>query len=73
MLQKLTDTSLATKDFPFMAFRQVDLGILLRVVEPQQLGQAPGDVLGTARLGAPAGVIYMLATVVRISSEISSA
>ncbi|MFN8022454.1 MAG: FAD-dependent oxidoreductase [Acidimicrobiales bacterium] len=27
VLQKLTDTSLATKDFPFMAFRQVDLGM----------------------------------------------
>ena len=27
VLQKLTDTSLATTDFPFMAFRQVDLGM----------------------------------------------
>ena len=27
VLQKLTDTSLATKDFPFMAFRKVDLGM----------------------------------------------
>ena len=27
VLQKLTDTSLATKDFPFMAFRQVNLGM----------------------------------------------
>lgn len=27
VLQKLTDTSLAHKDFPFMAFRQVDLGM----------------------------------------------
>ena len=28
VLQKLTDTSLATADFPFMAFRQVDLGMV---------------------------------------------
>ena len=27
LLQKLTDTSLATKDFPFMAFRKVDIGM----------------------------------------------
>jgi dimethylglycine dehydrogenase len=27
VLQKLTDTSLATADFPFMAFRRVDLGM----------------------------------------------
>ena len=27
VLQKLTDTSLATADFPFMAFRKVDLGM----------------------------------------------
>ncbi len=27
VLQKLTDTSLATKDFPFMAFRQVNIGM----------------------------------------------
>ena len=27
VLQQLTDTSLATKDFPFMAFRKVDLGM----------------------------------------------
>ena len=27
VLQKLTDTSLATKDFPFMAFRKADLGM----------------------------------------------
>ena len=26
VLQKLTDTSLATADFPFMAFREVDIG-----------------------------------------------
>ena len=28
VLQSLTDTSLATADFPFMAFRQVDLGMI---------------------------------------------
>ncbi|MDP2293819.1 MAG: glycine cleavage T C-terminal barrel domain-containing protein, partial [Actinomycetota bacterium] len=28
VLQKLTDTSLATSDFPFMAFRKVDLGMV---------------------------------------------
>jgi dimethylglycine dehydrogenase len=27
VLQKLTDTSLATKDFPFMSFRRVDIGM----------------------------------------------
>jgi dimethylglycine dehydrogenase len=27
LLQKLTDTSLATKDFPFMAFRKVNIGM----------------------------------------------
>jgi len=27
LLQKLTDTSLATKDFPFMAFRRVNIGM----------------------------------------------
>ena len=28
VLQMLTDTSLATADFPFMAFRQVDIGMV---------------------------------------------
>ena len=42
VLQKLTDTSLATKDFPFMAFRKVNIGMapvwLSRVTYTGDLG-----------------------------------
>ena len=42
VLQSLTRTSLATADFPFMAFRRVDIGMVPVWVGADDLHRRPG-------------------------------